>query len=183
MLAGPYDTGPAAPIRLDAVRWCSTLVLLTAALLQGCASRGAVPSPFPGAPGPPATAAAERHLDRYTLVQTALSLRGSPYRNGGSDPHGFDCSGFIQYVFGHQGIALPRTVAELFAGSARVRDDEVIAGDLVFFRIGGREVSHVGLLVGGDEFVHAPRENGEVRVERLTAGYWRERFAEVRRVR
>ena len=157
-----------------------------AALAAGCASVGAVPRPFPGVPpaGPSRSVAGPDRpaLDRYALIQTALSLRGVPYRSGGADPGGFDCSGLIQYLFANHGRGVPRTVAGLYSASAPVPDRDVTTGDLVFFRIDGRDVSHVGLLIGGDEFLHAPRADGEVRVERLRSAYWTSRFADVRRI-
>ena len=62
-----------------------------------------------------------------------MSLRGAPYRNGGSDPAGFDCSGFVRYVFGQNGVAVPRTVTEQFRAGRQVHDKQLEAGDLVFF--------------------------------------------------
>jgi cell wall-associated NlpC family hydrolase len=171
-----------------------TLVsLFLAFLTAACASTGAVPRPFPvpgsdptSPPGAPVGTSGSRvpgaAADLYSLVSTALSLRGSPYRNGGADPRGFDCSGFIAYVFTQHGIYMPRTVAEQFAWGTRVTPDAIAPGDLVFFDTSGG-VSHVGLAIGADQFVHAPSARGEVRVERLTSSYWRPRFIGARRVR
>ena len=165
-------------------------VLLIAGLSTACASTGAVPQPFPvpersGAPGDvprSASTAPMRGFDGYDLVGTALSLRGVPYRNGGSDPTGFDCSGFTQYVFGQHGVALPRGVREQFRAGMAIRPEEVRAGDLIFFSIDGAGASHVGIVVGGDEFVHAPSSTGVVRVERMGSSYWAPRFVGARRV-
>jgi len=104
-----------------------------------------------------------------------------PYRNGGSDPSGFDCSGLIWYVFAQHGIAVPRTVDDQFRLGRQVPPDSLKPGDLVFFRTAGRSVSHVGMAIGGDEFVHAPSTRGEVRVERLGSSFWAPRFAGARR--
>ena len=117
------------------------------------------------------------------IAGTALGLRGVPYRNGGSDPSGFDCSGFVWYVFAQHGLALPRTVSELYAVGENVDQDDLEPGDLVFFRTDGRDVSHVGMAIGGEEFVHAPSSRGEVRVERMGSGYWLPRYAGARRIR
>jgi len=111
-----------------------------------------------------------------------LSLRGSPYRNGGADPSGFDCSGFIWYVFAQHGVRVPRTVTQQFSAGHDVASSELRAGDLVFFTTGAPGASHVGMLIGGDEFVHAPSSTGDVRVERITARYWSSRFVGARRM-
>jgi cell wall-associated NlpC family hydrolase len=113
----------------------------------------------------------------------ALGFRGVPYRNGGSDPSGFDCSGFIQYVFKHSGTVLPREVRDQFVLGEVVDRDDVQAGDLIFFETVARGASHVGLAIGGDEFVHAPSSRGVVRVERFTSTYWARRYVGTRRVR
>jgi cell wall-associated NlpC family hydrolase len=167
-------------------RFCT--VLICAGWLGGCASTGAVPRPFPAAGDrAPATAPTAGRRDNaaegYAIAATALELRGAPYRNGGADPSGFDCSGFIWYVFAEHGLALPRTVEEQFREGIRVDPDALAAGDLVFFRTDGRSVSHVGLSIGGQQFVHAPSSRGSVRVEHLESSYWRRRFAGARRLR
>ena len=118
----------------------------------------------------------------YALVGTALNLRGTPYRNGGSDLTGFDCSGFTQYVFAQHGIGLPRSVEEQSQIGKKVKPEELASGDLVFFSTVTRGASHVGIVIGGDEFIHAPTSNGVVRVEHLSSGYWSQRFLEARRV-
>ncbi len=170
-------------------------VVVVAAVAAGCASTGAVPAPFPrpGAPSVEAPAAgagaaadpgAAPAPDRsgYSIAGTALSLRGVPYRNGGGDPSGFDCSGFVTYVFAQHGVTVPRTVTEQYQAGTPVPADHVEAGDLVFFATVTNGASHVGIAIGGDEFVHAPSGRGEVRVERLSASYWATRFIGARRV-
>jgi cell wall-associated NlpC family hydrolase len=116
------------------------------------------------------------------VTGTALALRGSRYRVGGTDPSGFDCSGFVGYVFGQHGIALPRTVSEQYQSGMAVSADRLEPGDLVFFSTVAPGASHVGIAIGGDEFVHAPSGHGEVRVERLSSSYWASRFIGARRV-
>jgi cell wall-associated NlpC family hydrolase len=116
------------------------------------------------------------------LVVTALAFRGTPYRNGGSDPAGFDCSGFVQWVFARHGARLPREVREQFLVGERIESDEVQAGDLVFFETVSRGASHVGIAIGGGEFVHAPSSRGVVRVERYTSSYWAPRWVGARRI-
>jgi peptidoglycan endopeptidase LytE len=168
--------------------------VVSCALLAGCASTGAVPRPFPrpgGSPDPPVTASpvpprAPRPVGTsgglgYAIAGTALGLRGVPYRNGGADPSGFDCSGFVWYVFAQHGIAVPRTVTQLFEQGENVDPGQLAPGDLLFFRTAGEFVSHVGMSIGGDEFVHAPSSRGEVRVERLGSSYWAPKFAGAKR--
>jgi cell wall-associated NlpC family hydrolase len=120
--------------------------------------------------------------DGHAAAGAALALRGKPYRNGGSDPAGFDCSGFTQYVFGQQGVTLPREVRDQFQLGRSIRPQDVAPGDLLFFSTTPPGVSHVAIALGGDRFVHAPSSNGVVRVERLSAAYWSRRFVAARRV-
>jgi cell wall-associated NlpC family hydrolase len=169
---------------------------LAAAITSGaaCASSGARPRPFPSPPvesDPPVTADDPSpssssgivvHRDGYEIASAALRLQGIPYRPGGSDLEGFDCSGLVQYVFARHGVAVPRVVRDQFEVGARVRLDDLEPGDLVFFTTEGRDVSHVGIVIGGDRFVHAPNARGTVRIDSLTSGYWGERIAGARRV-
>ncbi len=116
------------------------------------------------------------------LIATALEFRGAPYRNGGSTPAGFDCSGFTQFVFAKQGRSLPREVADQYTVGRSVRPDGARPGDLVFFTTVAPGASHVGLVIGRGEFVHAPSSRGVVRVERYDSSYWGPRLVGVRRI-
>jgi cell wall-associated NlpC family hydrolase len=197
-LADPHADTSKMTRRFAALRAPLALALCT--LAGGCASTGAVPRPFPtpvaratppeapppaSAPAPPArdadAPAPARGLD-IALVETALALRGTPYRSGGSDPSGFDCSGFTQYVFALYGIPLPREVRDQFHSGTPVKTDELAAGDLLFFRTAAKGASHVGIAIGGDRFVHAPSTTGVVRVEHLGASYWSARYLGARRI-
>jgi cell wall-associated NlpC family hydrolase len=168
-----------------------------ALVASGCASTGAVPRPFPGAKTYGASPAGTTDksptvapdaepglvpLDADSVVGTALALRGIPYRNGGSDPNGFDCSGFTQYVFAQHGIELSRGVRDQFKQGRTVESSQLAAGDLVFFTTTDPGVSHVAIMIGGDEFVHAPSSTGVVRVERLSSSYWSRRYVGARRM-
>jgi cell wall-associated NlpC family hydrolase len=130
----------------------------------------------------PNTETSLAHPDGYAIASAALRLQGVPYRAGGSDLRGFDCSGLVQYVLAQSGVAMPRIVREQYEVGARVRLDELEPGDLVFFTTEGRRVSHVGIAIGGDQFVHAPNSRGNVRVDSLATGYWGERIKGARRV-
>jgi cell wall-associated NlpC family hydrolase len=117
------------------------------------------------------------------IVATALSFQGVPYRNGGADPSGFDCSGLVAYVFARHGLIVPRTAAEQFTLGVHVDVDSLLAGDLIFFSTIAPGPSHVGIVVSSTQFVHAPSSSGVVRVESLTAPYWSSRYVGARRVR
>jgi cell wall-associated NlpC family hydrolase len=163
------------------------IAILLAATLSAaaCASSGAVPRPFPGAPAPspsPPVAAPAAHFEPALVVATALGLRGVPYRNGGTDPSGFDCSGLVQYVFAQHGVSVPREVRAQFQLGRDVRLAGVEQGDLIFFTTESAGASHVGLAIGGDEFVHAPSSRGVVRVEKFSSPYWARRVVGVRRL-
>src|SRR5215213_7562549 len=127
----------------------------------GCATTGATPRPFPtpAAPASPPNSATpnsttpKAHVANlkggpggYEVTGTALGLRGRPYRNGGADPSGFDCSGFVKYVFAQNGIAVPRTVTEQYRAGRQV-PGQLEAGDLVFFSTVSPGASHVGIAI------------------------------------
>lgn len=162
------------------------VVMAASGLGTACATAngGARPMPFPSAPAPLASPA-PTPTTSATLVDTALGLRGVPYRLGGDSPRsGLDCSGLVRYVFAQHGIDLPRTVAEQHRVGRRVGLDQIAAGDLIFFTTTGPGATHVGIALGGGSaaFVHAPAFGGEVRVERFDGSYWRPRIVDVRRI-
>jgi cell wall-associated NlpC family hydrolase len=146
--------------------------LLVVLLLTGCVKR-VRPAAAPPVP-PPASGA--------TVTALARSFIGTPYRNGGADPGGFDCSGFVQYVFAQIGVGLPRSVLEQASAGERVDRRDLREGDVIFFAIDGRTISHVGIVSGPGTFVHAPSSRGLVREESLSVAYWQTRFAAARRI-
>jgi cell wall-associated NlpC family hydrolase len=185
-------------------------IALMAAGAGACASTGATPRPFP-TPGGPSTASHPplsppaplpspapfppsapgdvpspsrdtSGFDGYALAGTALALRGIPYINGGTDPKGFDCSGFTQYVFSQYGLSLPREVREQFRVGKPIKVEELAPGDILFFTTTEPGPSHVAIAVGGDQFVHAPSSTGVVRVEHLNSSYWSPRYLGARRI-
>lgn len=152
-----------------------------------CASAGGVPRPFPTpaegrVPGSVAAGSTVSRLDADALIGTALDLQGIRYRHGGSDPQGFDCSGFTQYVFAQHAVSLPREVRDQFLAGRPVHRDELRPGDLLFFSTTAPGATHVAIALGGDEFVHAPSSTGVVRTERLSSSYWSRRFLGAKRV-
>ncbi|MHB8448220.1 MAG: C40 family peptidase [Rudaea sp.] len=120
---------------------------------------------------------------RRLLVDFAMTLRDIRYRRGGRSPQrGFDCSGFVHYVFAQVlGVDLPENSAGQFADSRKISRAELQAGDLVFFHTRGRRISHVGIYLGAGRFIHSPTTGERVRVDRLSARYWAHRFAGARR--
>jgi hypothetical protein len=180
---------------------------MMAALAVGsaaCATRGGVPRPFPGAPTVATTGTAGtddpatldtpvtpsipdllgHRFDGRAIAEYAMGFRGVPYRLGGTDPTGFDCSGLVQYVFAQYGIAVPRVVEEQWEVGDKVKPSEIAPGDLIFFNTkrSGDGASHVAIAIGGDSFVHAPNSTGVVRVETLGSSYWGSRYVGARRV-
>ena len=153
---------------------------------SACASSRTAPRPFPTKRPPIAAPVPELPSEMGVLndlvVRAALELRGVPYRNGGSDLSGFDCSGFTQYVFAQAGRPLPRETREQFLVGVPVSLGEQQPGDLIFFSTTAPGASHVGIALGGDGFVHAPSSRGVVRVESLTLPYWSTRLIGIRRL-
>lgn len=107
------------------------------------------------------------------VVQTARSLLGSPYAWGGTSPNGFDCSGFVQFVFESSGVTIPRTVSDIWNFSKLV--DSPSVGDLVFFETYQPGPSHLGIYIGDNQFIHAGSSRG-VEVSDLSTPYWNDRF-------
>jgi cell wall-associated NlpC family hydrolase len=182
-------------MKVMVVRGRPALAALVAAMMAvasgACASRGAVPRPFPGAATPPVARTTppvevtpEPSTTAADVVATALALRGTQYRNGGSEPSlGFDCSGLVQWVFAKHGTALPRETREQYVAGKKINDDEVRPGDLVFFETVSKGPSHVGIALGGGTFVHAPSSRGVVRVESYEKSeYWARRWIGARRI-
>ena len=119
------------------------------------------------------------------VLLRAMAQIGTPYRWGGSSPQtGFDCSGLIGYVFNHSmNIKLPRSTTEMMQVKAPVIErNRLRSGDIVFFATnGGRRVSHAGIYVGDNRFVHAPSTGGKVRIDRLDAPYWSKAYLQAKR--
>ncbi|WGZ94682.1 MAG: C40 family peptidase [Candidatus Thiothrix putei] len=110
-------------------------------------------------------------LDR--VVWNAEKQKGKMYRYGGESPKtGFDCSGLTQFAFEQgAGVSLPRTAADQYAASVKIPKHEASKGDLVFFKTSGKRISHVGIYLGDDKFVHAPRTGKAITTDKLE-GYW-----------
>lgn len=128
-------------------------------------------------------------FERYTnaaqdVILQGLKLVGVRYRFGGNDEDsGLDCSGFVRLVFKDSlGAQLPRTAAEMSQVGQRIDTSQLKPGDLVFFNTMRRTFSHVGIYLGDNHFLHAPRTGAEVRVENMEDSYWIKRYNGARRI-
>jgi len=111
------------------------------------------------------------------VVGIAMRYLGVPYVWGGSTPRGFDCSGFVAYVFAQIGVSLPHSSYAMFGMGTPVSISELQPGDLVFFT----GASHMGIYIGGGQFIHAPHTGDVVKISSLS-GYYSSNFAGGRRV-
>lgn len=118
---------------------------------------------------------------REELVRTARRFLGVPYRWGGEDKGGFDCSGLTMVSYRLNGLNLPRNSRAQFDAGRTVARQSLQEGDLVFFATqGGRRVTHVGMYIGNGEFIHAPRSGQTVRVASLSSNYFKKTFVGAR---
>jgi cell wall-associated NlpC family hydrolase len=113
------------------------------------------------------------------VIANAAELMGTPYVWAGTTPSGFDCSGFIQYVFAKEDVALPRTVAQMWNATTAVSKPAV--GDLVFFETYATGPSHLGIYLGNNQFVHSGSSTG-VTISNLTYKYWQDRYLGAKRI-
>jgi cell wall-associated NlpC family hydrolase len=109
-------------------------------------------------------------------VDLATGLIGTPYQWGGATPAGFDCSGLVYYPFRKAGLDVPRTSQEQYRAARPVSIESAAPGDLVFFGRRGR-ISHVGIYLGEQRFIHAPEAGRNVTIAHLDDGHYRKRFA------
>lgn len=115
------------------------------------------------------------------VVQMAKQYMGTKYVWGGTTPAGFDCSGFVQYLYAKQGIKLPRTTYEQIKVGQHIDRKNLQPGDIVFFSDNGN-VHHEGLYIGNNQFIHAPHTGDVVKISSLNEPYYAQQFAGGRRV-
>ena len=166
------------------------------ALLAFICSSCAVAEPLPSSVGSPLTSTQtsvqnlgqenpENWSDRAReVLVNALSLTGIRYKYGGNSPEtGFDCSGFVRYVFKQAtSLTLPHSALAISQLGKTVPKDELQPGDLVFFNTLKSTFSHVGIYLGNNRFIHSPSSGGQVRVESMQDGYWAKRFNGAQRI-
>ena len=116
-----------------------------------------------------------------TIVAAATNYIGVPYVFGGTSPYGFDCSGYVQYVFAKSGISLPRTADVQYEVGTPISTTDLVTGDLVFFSTYTYGASHVGIYVGDGRFIHASSSRG-VTIDSLGSSYWSSHYIGARRI-
>lgn len=115
------------------------------------------------------------------IIRTAKKYTGTPYVFGGTTPKGFDCSGYLQYIFVQHGIKIPRAADEQYKIGTTIARNKLIAGDLVFFNTDAKGISHCGLYIGNGNFIHASSSKG-VRIDELNNSYWKTRYSGAKRI-
>ena len=194
-VGSPDDCGAGSPRPAAAAtrhRHTRRASLATLALAAGIAlgssgvrAQEAAPPATDGGVTARARAAAHSAIEgAQGLANQALSLLGVKYKFGGSRPEtGLDCSGLVQYVFQQvTGVTLPRTAKEMSRLGDKVALDELAPGDLVFFNTRRFAYSHVGIYLGDNRFIHAPRRGREVEIAEIDRQYWQKRFDGARRL-
>lgn len=115
------------------------------------------------------------------IISSAMDYMGVPYVFGGTSPYGFDCSGYVQYVFANAGVSLPRTADVQYEEGTPISTSELVAGDLVFFSTYTYGASHVGIYLGDNQFIHASSSRG-VTISSLGEAYYSSRYIGARRI-
>src|ERR671930_183196 len=123
-------------------------------------------------------AAAQEDAGRHDVVAFALRFLGTPYRWAESSPAGFDCSGFVMYVYAHFGVRLPHSSWMQYHRGRFVTRNQLRPGDLVFFN----GLGHVGIYIGRGRFVHSPHSGDVVKISRLSGRWYRSTYYGARRV-
>ncbi len=168
-------------LAFDANRLAAICVLCALVLSTG--ARAEEPEAEPQQP-PLRTLVHQASTSIQETLDKALELVGIRYRRGGTSPEtGFDCSGYVRHVFqAGLGLYLPHSARAMSKTGEPVAKADLQPGDLVFFNTMRHAFSHVGIYLGDNLFIHAPRTGGRVRIEDLRESYWVKRFNGARRV-
>ena len=116
-----------------------------------------------------------------TIISSSMNYIGVPYVFGGTSPYGFDCSGYVQYIFAKAGISIPRTADVQYEFGTPIPTTELVAGDLVFFSTYTYGASHVGIYLSDNNFIHASSSRG-VTIDSLGSSYYSSRYIGARRI-
>ena len=117
------------------------------------------------------------------VVELAKQYLGTPYVMGGNGPSSFDCSGFVKYVYAQFGYTLNRTATDQLQNGVSISRDELQPGDLVFFKYNtSKPVSHVGIYIGGGEFIHASTNRYMVQIDQMNSGHYDNVYVYARRI-
>lgn len=181
---GAMIVASAISLLLSSARADETVAALTPSLASALPQAPVAEVAASPAADPPATLLQQTSRSIETTVQDALDLIGIRYRRGGSTPEtGFDCSGFVSHVFREGlGLYLPHSAREMSRTGSPVARADLKPGDLVFFNTVRKTISHVGIYIGDNLFVHAPRRGSKVRIEDLGKPYWLRHFSGARRI-
>ena len=113
---------------------------------------------------------------RKNIVNTAKRYMGVKYKSGGINPSGFDCSGYVYYVYKKNGYIIPRNSEKQCKMGIRIPLNSAKPGDLLFFNTSGNSISHVAIYMGRDKFIHAPSTGKKVSFSSLNNPYWKKRY-------
>ena len=116
-----------------------------------------------------------------SIISSSMNYIGVPYVFGGTSPYGFDCSGYVQYVFAKAGISIPRTADVQYDFGTPISTTELVPGDLVFFETYTYGASHVGIYLGDGNFIHASSSQG-VTINSLSQAYYSSHYIGARRI-
>jgi cell wall-associated NlpC family hydrolase len=153
---------------------CALTLFVAPALVRPLTGRAQVAPK----PRPTRRLAAANFAFGLRVVSYAKHFLGVPYVYGGSTPRGFDCSGFVRYVYAHFGVTLPHSSYAQFSDGRRVRRGSLHPGDLVFFD----SVGHVGIYIGNGQFVHAPHTGDVVKISSLYESWYAATYVGARRL-
>jgi murein DD-endopeptidase len=161
----------------------AVLAAAASVMLGACAATPREISLPPATPAQPIAAAAQTPApgQRALMVDGATAMLGQPYRFGGAEPGGFDCSGLVFYAAAAAGVRVPRTATEQLGSGVAVHRADLRAGDLIFMKLAHKEL-HVGLALDNQRFIHAPSRGGYVRIDSLAVPPYSTGFIAARRV-
>lgn len=118
----------------------------------------------------------EDNIIRHDILETAKKYIGVLYKYGGNKESGFDCSGFVMFVYSKHDMQLPRSSSTQYKKATKITKKQARPGDLVFFTTYKRGASHVGIYMGSNNFIHSPSTGKRVKISKLTNSYWRKRI-------